>query len=167
MRFLEHIIDSISERSGRIISYGAVLIMVIILWEIVARYAFNRPTVWAHELSQFIFGAFFMLAGAYALRHRAHVSMDMLYARQSVRTRAIMDVAASVLFFLFCGVLLWQGVILAWRALEIWERTYSAWAPPIFPVKLMIPIGAFLILLQGWVDLMRNIRISTKQGQEE
>jgi len=89
--------------------------------------------------------------------HKAHVNMDIVYARLSLRKRAILDLATSSLFFLFIVVMLWQGVILASKAVAVLEVTTTAWAPPVWPVKLMLPLAALLILLQGIVRFVRDL----------
>jgi len=86
-----------------------------------------------------------------------HVNVDILYARLSPRTRAVVDVFTSFLFLVFVGALLYFGSALAWESMSFWEHSQSAWDPPIWPVKLAIPIGATLLLLQGMVKLLRDI----------
>lgn len=153
---LLHLIDTISEWSGKIVSPLIIFVMAIIMYEIVARYAFNAPTIWAHETSAFVYGAHFILGGGYALRHGEHVNVDVLYGRFPPRMRAITDLVTSILFYLFCGVLLWAGVEMAWRSLRLLETSQTIFSPPVYPIRLMIPLGAFLILLQGSAKFIRD-----------
>ena len=120
------------------------------------RYVFNKPTIWAHETSQYFFGAHFMMAGAYALRNHAHVNVEILYDKFSPRNRAMIDVGTSLFFFLFCGLLFWNGWELAWDSLLNLENSQTPWGPPVYPAKLMLPLGGCLILLQGLVKLIRD-----------
>ena len=69
-----------------------------------------------------------------------------------------MDVATSFLFFLFVGMMAYYGGSLAWESMSILEHSESAWNPPIYPVKLMIPLGCILLLLQGLTNLFKNIQ---------
>ncbi len=151
------IIDKINERLGRILSLGILLIFGLMILEVVQRYVFNSPTVWANELTQMIFGAYVVLSGGHLLWCKGHVNVDILYSRMSPRGRAMADVATSVVFFAFCMMLLYYGGSLAWDSLERLERSRSAWNPPLYPVKLTIPLGALLVLLQGLVKLIRDI----------
>jgi TRAP-type mannitol/chloroaromatic compound transport system permease small subunit len=80
-----------------------------------------------------------------------------VFSRLSTRARAIVDICTFVLFLLFCGMMLVYGGSLAWESLSIWERSNSAWGVPLYPAKMMIPIGAFLLLLQGFAKLIRDI----------
>jgi len=159
------LIDNLSEWSGRIVAPMIAVVMGIVVCEVVLRYFFSAPTYWAHEGSAMLFGAYFILGGGYVLRHRAHVKMDILYDRLPLRTRAIVDVATSLIFFAFCGVMLWYGGEMALRSLRIREYTQSFWAPPIYPIKLTIPVGAFLILLQGSAKFIRDL-ITATTGRE-
>jgi len=136
----------------------AVLVFEIV-YDVVLRYVFNRPTIWSFDLSAYIFGAFFILGGAYTLRHRAHVNMDVIYLRLTPRTRAALDVVTSFLFFLFCGIMLWKGAEVAWHSIQIRETTATLWHPPVYIVRLVVPIGAFLILLQGLAKLIRDLHM--------
>ncbi len=154
-------IDTFSEWTGKIIAPLIAVVMLIVMSEVVLRYFFNAPTAWAHESSAMVFGAYFILGGGYVLRRGSHVKMDVFYATLSLRTKAILDVATSLMFFAFCGVILWYGGEMALRSLRIREFTQSYWAPPIYPVKLTIPVGAFLILLQGSAKFIRDLITAT------
>lgn len=138
-----------------------VLVMFVLLFaEVLFRYLWRTPTVWTGELSQMLFGAYALLGGGYLLARGAHVNVDLVYASLPPRLRAGLDVATSVLFFLFVGVLAWQGLSLAMDSVARWERSHSAWNPPIWPLKLVIPIAALLILLQGLVKLASDILVA-------
>jgi TRAP-type mannitol/chloroaromatic compound transport system permease small subunit len=154
-------IDAVNDRVGRIMSLFILLIFVLLIFEIFARYLFNAPTVWANELTQMLFGAYVVLSGGHILWRGGHVGVDLLYARLSPRTKALLDVITSVLFFAFCAMMVYFGGSLAWESMSRWEHSQSAWNPPLYPVKLTIPIGAVLLLLQGMVKLIRDILILT------
>lgn len=157
MQGLIRAINRVTEWSGKILLWFPWIVAGIILWEIILRTLFNLPTIWAHELSLMVFGALSVLAGAYALKYRGHVNMDLFYSRLSPRGKMIMDLITFPLFLCFCGILLWQGWSFAWRSIMIWEYSQSNWAPLIWPIKLTIPIGALLIILQGVSNLLSDI----------
>ena len=152
-------IDAVNERVGNLLSYFLFLFFVLLLMEVVLRYFFNAPTVWANELAQMLFGAYAILAGGYIMRTGGHVNVDILYSRLSIKSRAGLDIFTSLLFFLFCAMLLIYGGSLAWDSLSRFEHSQSAWNPPLYPAKLMIPLAAALLLLQGLVKLLRDILI--------
>jgi TRAP-type mannitol/chloroaromatic compound transport system permease small subunit len=164
-RFLQAI-DRINEQTGKVVSYLILFLVGVILYEILVRYLFNSPTIWAHETSQMIYGAYVILLGGYVLQRGGHVNVDILYHRFKPRTRAIIDLFTWLLFFYFCGLLLWKGGEMAWDSFKVLETEPTAFAPPVYPIKMMIPLGALIILLQGLAKFIRdfNLAISGKEG---
>ncbi len=166
LNYFLHLIDRINEQVGKILSYFMLLIFGLLMMEVIRRYLFNAPTVWASELTQMLFGAYVILCGGYILASGGHVNVDILYSRLSRRKQAILDIITAVLFFMFSLMMVVYGGSLAWESLSTFERSQSAWNPPIYPVKLMIPLGAGLLLLQGVAKLIRNILILVK-GEDD
>lgn len=150
-------IDSLNDRVGRILSYGVFFMFVLVLIEVIRRYFFNSPTVWGNELTQLIFGAYVILSGGYILRHGGHVNVDIFYSQLSDRWKAVVDIVTFVVFFLFSGIMLIYGSSFALESLTTYEHSQSAWNPPIYPFKLMIPLAALLLLLQGLTKLIRDV----------
>ena len=159
LKKLMAIIDAVNDRVGKLLSYFLFFFFVLLFMEVILRYFFNAPTVWANELAQMLFGAYAILAGGYILRTGGHVNVDILYSRLSRKKKAALDIITSILFFLFSGMLLIYGGSLAWDSLSRFEHSQSAWNPPLYPAKLMIPIAALLLMLQGLAKLMRDILI--------
>jgi TRAP-type mannitol/chloroaromatic compound transport system permease small subunit len=151
-------IDKINHWIGKMVSIFVLLIMSITLLEVVLRYGFNRPTMWVHETSQQIFAIAFLLGSAYTLQEGGHVRVDILYRRLSTRGRAILEIVTSILYFLFNGILLWKGGEMAYESVMMLEKTQTPWEPYVFHVILAIPIAAALMLLQGIVDFIRNLK---------
>jgi len=160
-------IDGINDFIGRKISLLALVVFGLLLMEIIRRYLFNSPTVWANELVQMLFGAYVVLSGGYILRWGGHVNVDIVYSRFSRKVKALIDIITSSLLFLFCGVLLYYGGSLAWDSLVRWEHSESAWNPPLYPIKVMIPAAALLLILQGLAKLVRDLMVLfDKEGFE-
>lgn len=155
------IINWISEQS-KIASFLIVAMIVILVAETIGRYAFNSPTQWGHETSQMLFGGFFMLGGAYVLRYRAHVNIDILQNRLSPRGKAIMDLITSPLLFITCGILIWTGGELFLASLVRMEHSTSTWSPPLYPLRFVIPLAGALIALQGLAKFIEDLRIAIK-----
>jgi len=133
------------------------------LYDVIARYAFNAPTQFAFELTLFIWAYACLLGGGYVLLHRGHVNVDLFYSHLSPRGKAIIDICTAPIIFIFVGVLLWQGWTLFWNSFSFLEHSVvSRWNPPIYPVKIALPIGAALVLLQALVKLIRDIIIVAK-----
>lgn len=150
-------IDGISLWSGKVMSYLLFPLIAILVYGVVVRYVFDKPIIWGHETSVFIFGTIGFMAGAYALHRKAHVRVDIVYNRLPPRGRAVVDVSMALLFFYFIIVLLWKGEAYAAHSIAVLEHTGSPWNPVLYPFKTVIPVAAFLILLQGVAKFIRDI----------
>jgi TRAP-type mannitol/chloroaromatic compound transport system permease small subunit len=159
-------VDSISEWSGKGASFLIFAGIAILSLEVLLRYVFHRPTMWAHGSSQRLFAVYYVLAGAYVLRHNGHVTVDVLVNRFSKRVKAILRVVHSLFLFLFCGVLLWKGLDFAWTSLSQLEPDETPWRAPLYPAKIMVPIGAALILLQGIANAIRDLKAALSTPEE-
>jgi len=153
-------ITRLNEFIGRWVAYLIFLIFVLLLLEVFMRYLFSSPTSWTNELGQMLFGTYVVLSGGYVMAHRDHVNVDLLYSTFSPRARAWVDIFTSSMFFLFMAALLYFGSSMAWESVQGMETSYSAWNPPIWPIKAMIPLGTLLLLLQGIAKLLQDILIA-------
>lgn len=154
-------IDFVSEWSGRLISLLIYFLTFILLYDVMMRFVFNSPTIWAHELSLHLFGAYAVLAGPYVLLHDQHVKIDIIYNRFSKRGRAVLDSFTFLIFFLFIFVMLRYGFNWAWISVKIQETiSPSPWRSPVWPTKLTIPLAAFLMLIQGLAQFIRNVKLA-------
>ena len=130
-----------------------VFVMVaVIAYEVVARYFFNAPTVWALELSTLLLGPYFMLAGPYVLHIGGHVNVDVLYARLPPRIAAVVDCISYPLIMVLCVIVLRESWPLARDAYLIGETSFSAWNAPVWPVKMIIPLVFVLLMLQALAE---------------
>jgi TRAP-type mannitol/chloroaromatic compound transport system permease small subunit len=164
-KFLKFI-DRMNELIGKAISYLILVLVGVIVYEIVARYFFNSPTIWAHEISQMVYGAYVILLGGYLQQRNGHVNVDILYLRFKPRTRAIIDLFTWLLFFAFCGVILVKGGEMAWDSFLYRETDSTVFAPPIYPLKMLIPLGGLLLLLQGLVRYIGDLKVAIT-GKED
>ena len=161
MRQFLAIIDSVSEWSGRLISVFAFFLTFFLLYDVIMRFVFNAPTIWCHELALHFFGAYAILGGAYVLLHDAHVKIDLFYNLFSKRGRAIIDCFTYPFFFMFIGLLFWYGLQIGIRSFELKQTVSpSPFASPLWPVKLTVPLAAFLMLLQGLAQYIRTLTLA-------
>ncbi|GAB6144450.1 hypothetical protein JCM12294_18880 [Desulfocicer niacini] len=143
------------------ISVFVFLLAFFLLYDVIMRFAFNAPTIWCHELALHLFGAYAVIAGAYVLLHDEHVKIDIVYNLFSPRGRAIIDSFTYPLFFMFIGLLFWHGLHIGVRAFELKQTVSpSPWASPLWPVKLCVPLAAFLMLLQGLAKYIRTLNMA-------
>ena len=155
-------IDAVSAKAGEYVAYWAVVAVFAYYYEVLARFVFNSPTNWVHESMFLMFGMQYMISGAYAYREDQHVRVDVFYTKFSPRGKAIADVISSVFFFIFTITLLWTGWRFAGDAVANRETSFTEWGIQYWPVKLTMPIGAALIILQGVSKLIKDILILTR-----
>jgi TRAP-type mannitol/chloroaromatic compound transport system permease small subunit len=151
------VIDRVNEAIGRWVAYWAVIAVFFYFYEVVSRYVFNSPTNWVHESMFLMFGMQYLLCGAYAYREESHVRVDIFYAKFSPRGKAIADIVTSVFFFIFTVTMFWTGMRFALDAVSVGEHSFTEWGIQYWPIKLALPVGAFLILLQGISKLIKDI----------
>jgi TRAP-type mannitol/chloroaromatic compound transport system permease small subunit len=152
-------IDSINTRIGAFVAWWAVIAVFVYYYEVMARYIFNSPTNWVHESMFLMFGMQYMLCGAFAYKEDQHVRVDVLYAQLSRRGKAIADIVTSVFFFIFVVTMMWTGARFALDAVNVGEHSFTEWGVQYWPVKLTMPVGAFLLTLQGISKLIKDILI--------
>ena len=151
------LVDTFSDRSGKAVSYMLYPLIGLLVVGVVARYFFNSPIIWIHDVSIYLYGGIGILVGAYVLRHNAHIRMDLFYNRLSPRGKAVVDAVTAVMFFFIVVLLLWKGIELAAQSFIIQQRTPTAWRGPVYPAKMLIPIATIMLLLQGLAKFIRDV----------
>jgi TRAP-type mannitol/chloroaromatic compound transport system permease small subunit len=151
------LVDRVIDWTGKVVSFLAIFAMVVICYEVVLRYGFDAPTIWAHEATVYLCGAYYVLGGSYTLCHNAHIRVDVFYVRFPARARALVDLVTFPLFFSFLGVILWTGIEYGFESLMMGETSGTAWSPPVYYVKLTIPFAACLFLIQGIAQFVRDL----------
>lgn len=157
--------DWLNERAGRIAALLLLPAMTVTLVEVVLRYVFNSPTVWASESLQILFGFYFLLGGGYTLLHNGHVRVDVLLISAPHWARRAADVFAMLIAMFYCSVLLWIGGEQALDSIRLLERAESVWAPYIWPVIAAIPVAAALMLLQAFSRIVRSLTATASRGR--
>ena len=162
------VIDRLSAWVGKAFAWCILVLTLAYVYEVFVRKALRDPTAWAFDISYTMYGAMFMMAGAYALSRDAHVRGDVLYRLWPVRVQAVIELTLLILF-LFPGMaaLIYAG---ADYAAESWS--YRPWGPggppgeisinspagvPVAPLKTLLPIAASFVLLQGLAEAVRCV----------
>ena len=158
-------VDRVSSLVGQAFSWLIVALTFLITWEVFARYALNTPNPWAFDLMIMMYGAAFMMAGAYTLAKNGHVRGDVLYSFFPPRLQAGLDLLLYIVFFIPGVVALaWAGYTYAAESFAIREHsTLTANGPPLYPFKMVIPFAGVLLLLQGLVEIVRCV-LCLRQG---
>ena len=152
-----HKVDRLSLWSGRILAAWIFLMICAMMFEVISRYLFERPTIWALQVSTMVFGTYMIGGGVYALFRKDHVTMDLLYVRWSPRTKAIVDACTFPLFMIFFSVALWKSFVYGIESVQMLEHSKTAWAPPIYHWKMTIPVVMVLMIFHGIADFTRNV----------
>jgi TRAP-type mannitol/chloroaromatic compound transport system permease small subunit len=151
-------INALNEIVGRIISVLAIIFAAIIIYDVVLRYMFSDPTRWAFDVSKQLFGFYFVLLGGYALRHKAHVRVDILTEKLGRGGQRIADLLGyAIFFFPFAWVFLTRSWDFASRSWAQGEVTYGAIQMPVYPLKMAMCVAAGLLLLQGLAEVLKII----------
>ena len=153
-------VERFNDRMGKFVAFLVYPTMLVLVYEVVMRYAFGRPTIWAHETSCMLYGAHFILGGAYALRHNAFVNVEVFYIQFPKRMKAIVDLFTWTMFYAFVGVMLWKSLPWAWESLKVNEFSDSTWGPLVWPIKWTIPIAAVFMLLQGMTKTIKDLHLA-------
>ena len=152
-------IDWLSEQSGVFVALWTVNAVCVYFYEVISRYLFDAPTIWAHQASYLMFGMQYLLAGAFALLHGVHVRVDVLYVKLPPRGQIGMDIFTSTFFFIFALALVgscWQFFA---NSLDMLERTDETWQVQFYPVKGVMVLGAALLTLAGLSKLIKDVRL--------
>ncbi|MCE9681574.1 TRAP transporter small permease subunit [Halomonas alkalisoli] len=159
MNAIAKAIDTLNEILGRVIAPLIAIITLVVLYDIALRFFTGRPSDWAFDITKMLFGAHFMLMAAYGLRHHAHVEVDVLKRLLSRRKQAAIELLGYLIFFVpFIWMLLTLGWSFFMRAFSRGETTYGMVAIPVYPIKGVIVVAAFLILLQAIAIVIRAIQ---------
>jgi TRAP-type mannitol/chloroaromatic compound transport system permease small subunit len=130
---------------------------LIAMYEVVMRYVFNSPTIWAWDINVQCFCAIVVLGGAHTLQQGGHVIMDIIVNKFQQKTKLIINLCSYIIFLIAMSIAIWQISIFAWRSLVIFENASTIFSPPIYPIKIGILIGVSFLFLQGVVLFIRDL----------
>jgi TRAP-type mannitol/chloroaromatic compound transport system permease small subunit len=156
--FCSRFIDAMNERIGRTIYWLILVAVLVSAGNAVVRYAFNHSSNAWLEIQWYLFSAVFLFCAGYTLLHNQHVRIDVITGHLSKRAQAWVDVIGTVLFLLPMAVaimwLSWPVFLDAYRTNEI---STNAGGLTVWPARLIVPIGFFLLVMQGISELIKRI----------
>ena len=159
-------IDKISEWEGKIVSFLIVAATIQVCFELVLRYVFNAPTTWGLEMTLYLCSTTYVMSGAYAERYNAHIKVDIFYNRWRPQTQAFFDLfVTDTLLMFFCIVLAWQSAVWFWEAVSQGLTSGTIWDPPIWPMRLVILVGAVFLLLAAFGKSVRDLLLVIKKDR--
>ena len=157
-------IDKFSKRTGNIVCWITIPLILGMVYEVLARKFFLAPTIWAYDISRFLYGALFMLGAGYALSKGVHIRADFLYRNFKIKTQGIIDFTLYILFY-FPGLLVFLYMTTGFLQESIMrgERGMdTTWMPYMWPIKTCLWLGIIFLLIQGVSELFKSYYAATK-----
>ena len=151
-------VESFNEKIAKITSYCLILLILSLVYEVFARYAFNAPTAWSSDATYFLCSIALIFAMAYTWQTGGHVSVDIILLKLPVKVQAFLNVFFMLTLFFLCwlmivGVMV-PDVIESWRILE---RSSIGYFPPIYPYKTWILLGTLMLVVQGFSVFIKEL----------
>lgn len=161
---LARLIDALTERIGRVVIWLVLVATLISAGNALVRYLLGESSNAWLEIQWYLFGAMFLLAAGYTLKHNGHVRIDILYNRCGPRGQAWIDLAGGLLFLLPMAVLLmWLSLPMFFEAWVTQETSPDAGGLVRWPVKLLLPVGFAMLALQGVAEVIKRIGVLSGQ----
>lgn len=160
-------IFTLSEKTGQVLKYLVMALVLVLFYEVTSRYVFGSPTIWALETSKMLLGTIGTCGWAYTHKMGGHVRVDVIYTMFSRRIQAMIDVVMSVLFlFPLVGVLIYAGTRGAMRAFITGQKMVeSSWMPPAAPFRTVMLIGFVLFALQCIAQFICDLHYIIKKRE--
>jgi len=157
-------IDLFSKWVGNIVCWIIIPLIFAMVYEVLARKLFLAPTMWAYDMSRFLYGALFMLGAGYALSKGVHIRADFLYRNFKVKTQGLIDFWLYLLFY-FPGLLafFYMTTIFVVESIQRGEKGMdTAWMPYMWPIKACLWFGILFLLIQGISELFKSYYAAKK-----
>jgi TRAP-type mannitol/chloroaromatic compound transport system permease small subunit len=152
-------IDRFTDAAGTWVAWLNLPLVLAVAYEVIARYVFNSPTIWAFDVTYMLYGAIFMLGAAYALHKGAHIRTDFFFEKWSTKTKGTIDSVAYLVFF-FPSLIVFFFVSWSegWYSFQISETSeQTPWRPILWPFKMVVPLAVLLLLIQGVSELIKSL----------
>ncbi len=156
--------EAVNTAVGKCAMYLLFAMGGVLLFESVSRTIFDLPHIWTVEIAQFIMAAYYLLGGGYSMIIDGHVRMDLLYGRWSRQRRAIADLITGPILIFYLVVLLIGSLSSLEYAIEYNQVNYTPWGPPLTPIKIIMTLGIFLMLLQAIAEWFKDL--ATARGEK-
>lgn len=150
------IVDEVNRRLGRIIMYFIFVMISILLWSSFSKVT-GLPSLWTLEMAQFAMVTYYILGGPYSIQLGSNVRMDLFYGDWSIKKKAWFDAVSILCLMTYLGVLLYGAIESTAYSFEYWERSGTIWRPYMWPIKMVMCIGIFLMLLQAISEFLKDI----------
>lgn len=162
MNSIVKLIDKITVTIGKLSSFLIVPLIAVIMYDVIMRSFFAKPTIWAYDSTYMIFGIYIMLGSSYTHLFNSHVRMDLLTERLSPRKKSILEAICYVFLFfpLFYVLVKYCSDHAIWSFNAGESSSASTWRPPVYPFKLIIAFGFVLFFIQGVAQFIKSLLIA-------
>ena len=150
-------VDRLNRFIGDYVGYLMLPMIFVICWELVSRKFFNKPTIWAMEMTWMIFAVYIIWSGGPSLLAKAQVRMDALYNKWKPRTQAGIDMITFICGLIFCAVLSWKAIDNALISWNVREVSNTPFGQPLYHLRTIVAIGTLFLLLQTLSDFVKNL----------
>jgi TRAP-type mannitol/chloroaromatic compound transport system permease small subunit len=157
-------IDKFSKWVGNVVCWILMPLIFAMTYEVLARKLFLAPTIWAYDISRFLYGALFMLGAAYALSKGVHIRADFLYRNFKTKNQGKIDFWLYLLFY-FPGLLvfLYMTIGFVGESIQRGEKGMdTTWMPYMWPIKTCLLVGIIFLLIQGVSELFKSYWAATR-----
>jgi len=149
-------VDTIVMWLGKGTSLLMPILAFIVAFEVVARYVFDAPTIWAYDLSLFLFGYIAALGGAYAQQKKSHINVDILYLSVSPKVKNIFNLISYSLGIFFLIIVCYMAITKFNEAIEFDYRRQSEWAPVMWHFWVMLGVASVVFAIQLLRDIIEE-----------
>lgn len=156
--------ENFIEKFTVVLSYSVVAMLIMLLYEILSRFALNSPTIWVHEISLYVFGAMSILVGPYLLKNKGHITIDIFYENYKGKVKNIIDIVTNVAGIAWCFLYVRYGIPIVIDTIKYNELSITPLRAPQWPIRLMVPIAGVLVILQSIVNIIRIIERFSEEG---
>ena len=143
---------------GHILGSAAIIVMMFLVCaDVFARYVLRTPIVGAFEITEFLMAGIIFIGFAYSQAQKAHMSIDLLTTHLPQSTQHFLKIFNLIVVFLFFALIAWRGVVGCWEAFELDDKTPGLIRIPYWPARAVIPLGAALLCLQVFLDIVESL----------
>lgn len=155
---LSNTLEQITRKQGDVTSFLVYPLLIVVVFEVIMRYLFNAPTTWGFEATVFIYGLHYMFGLSYTDVHGGHVKVDIFTNLAGAKRQAVLRVVTNILFFMpVTAFMTAWSVKFAYVSAKGLEVNSTSWAPPIWPLKILMALCFVFLLLQGLANLIKDI----------
>ena len=153
-------IETLITKQGEITSMLIFPLLGVVIYEVIMRYGFNAPTTWGFEATAFLYGLHYMFGISFTDVKKGHVQVDIFSSLAPKKIQAALGALTTLVFMLpVMFFMTYSSFTFAWTSIQGLEKNPTSWAPPIYPLKVVMAVCFLFLLLQGVANLIKNLQV--------